>query len=292
MKSFADYIPVNWTEHKTELPTGITLAWTCCGPADGIPLILIHGVTDGRISWSQVAPMLAERGYRVYVPEYRGNGKTDKPDPGPCGYLIQTHTDDILAWMDAVGIRQAHIAGHSLGSLICQRLNITAPERILSTTLQDSAARCTENEVIRWVLQGDGADFLGVCGYAETEQLPESFLTEWTENTNDCEDFRLATLEHVRQIPYPAWNWLMTGLAAYDNRDALPKMTGKVLVLWGDNDTVFPQQDQDELLQGLTGCDVTRNTLCGGSHNFHWDGPEARLWCVDALDAFLRSLTF
>lgn len=290
MKSFAEYIRVDWTEHETALPTGITMAWTCCGPDDGIPLVLIHGVTDGRISWAQVAPMLAGRGYRVYVPEYRGNGKTDKPDPGPCGYTIQMHTDDILAWMDAIGLEKAHVAGHSLGSLICQRLNITAPDRILSTTLQDSAARCTENAVISWVLSGDGEEYLGVRGYDDAEQLPEHFLAGWTENTNDCEDFHLATLEHVRQIPYPAWNWLMTGLAAYDNRGDLPKMTGKVLVLWGDNDTVFPRQDQEELRAGLTECDVVWNTLSGGSHNFHWDGPKERLWFVDAVDAFIRRL--
>ena len=117
MKSYADYIQVPWTEKFVSLPTGIQMCYCVCGPEDGVPLLLIHGVTDGRISWTQVAPMLAKLGYRVYVPEYRGNGKTDKPDPGPGGYSVETHRDDMFAFMDAVGVEKAHVAGHSLGSL-------------------------------------------------------------------------------------------------------------------------------------------------------------------------------
>lgn len=290
MKSFADYIQVDWTEATVALPTGITMAYTYCGPEDGVPLILIHGVTDGRISWSQVAPMFAQRGYRVYVPEYRGNGKTDKPDPGPGGYAVETHAKDILAFMDSQHIEKAHIVGHSLGSLICQLINIWHPERVLSTTLEDSAVRCQPNEVLSWAHDGDGKDYLGVHGYDKEQAMPESFLKDWADTPNDSEDFRLATLEHVRQMSYPVWNWLLTGLNAFDNRANIGKVSGKVLVLWGSEDVIFPQKDQDELKAGLTGCDVTYKTYEGGSHNFHWDSLASRTWFVDTIDAFIKSL--
>ena len=289
MKSFADYIQVPWNEHFVSLATGIRMAYCDCGPADGSPVILIHGVTDGRISWSQVAPMLADLGYRVYVPEYRGNGKTDKPDPGPGGYTVETHRDDMLALMDALGLQKAHIVGHSLGSLIAQLMNIKAPERILSTTLMESTVCCATSEVLQWAHDGDGTAYLGVRGYDAEQKMPESFLRTWTENTNESDDFQQATLEHVRQMPYPVWDWLITGLNAFDNRDGICKVSGRGLVLWGSKDEIFPAADQEALREGLTGCDATYETIEGGSHNVHWDSVRTRTEVVAILDKFMKS---
>lgn len=290
MKCFTEYMKVNWESKKAVLPTGITMAYAECGPADGIPMILIHGVTDARVSWSQVAPMMAERGYHIWVPEYRGNGLTDKPDPGPEGYLAEMHARDIVALMDVLGIEKAHIVGHSLGSIICQIINIWNPGRVLSTTLQDSTVRCMPNEVLEWAEKGDGGEYLGVHGYDEAQAMPDSFLVGWTENGNECADFQAATLEHVRQMPYPVWAWLIEGLNAFDNRKYIHLVSGKVLVMWGSEDAIFPQKDQDELRAGLTGCDVTWKILEGGSHNFHWDGLAAREWFVETLDAYIKAL--
>ncbi len=289
MKSYADYIQVDWEEHFVDLPTGIRMAYTVCGPEGGVPVVLIHGVTDGRISWSQVAPMLAGLGYRVYVPEYRGNGKTDKPEAGPEGYTVETHVKDMLAFLDAVGIPKAHFVGHSLGSLIAQRINIEAPERVLSTTLIESAVKCQPNEVLTWAHDGDGKDYLGVHGYDDVQKMPESFLKEWADNTNDSEDFQRATIEHIRQMPYKVWDYLLTGLNAFDNRADIGKVSGKVQVIWATEDNIFPASDQEELKAGLTGCDVVYKTVEGGSHNVHWDSPATRALVTQYIDEFIKS---
>jgi len=290
MKSYADYIQVPWTEKFISLSTGIQMAYCVCGPEDGVPVLLIHGVTDGRITWTQVAPMLADLGYHVYVPEYRGNGKTDKPNPGPGGYTVETHRDDMFAFMDAVGLKKVHVVGHSLGSLIAQLMNISAPERLLSTTLVESTVCCATSEVLKWAYGGDGKDYLGVNGYTAEQKMPESFLQAWADTSNDSEDFRKATLEHVRQMPYPVWNWLITGLNAFDNRENIGKVSGKVLLIWGTKDDIFPEADQEALKAGLSGCDLTCKTIEGGSHNVHWDSPETRTTFVKMLDEYIKSV--
>lgn len=249
---------------------------------------MIHGVTDGRVSWSQTAPMMADLGYRVYVPEYRGNGKTDKPAPGPGGYTVETHRDDIFALMDLLGIEKAHIVGHSLGSLIAQLMNIKAPERILSTTLIESTVCCATSEVLQWAHDGDGKEYLGVHGYDTEQKMPESFLQGWAENTNESDDFQQATIEHIRQMPYPVWNWLITGLNAFDNREGIHKVSGKVLVIWATEDVIFPAADQEALKAGLTGCEATYKVIEGGSHNVHWDSVKTCTEVVGMLDAFIK----
>lgn len=290
MKSYADYLKTDWTEHFVELSTGIRMAYTTCGMGDGEPIVLIHGVTDGRVSWSQAAPMLADMGFRVYVPEYRGNGKTDKPEAGPEGYTIEMHVKDMVAFFEAEGIEKAHIVGHSLGSIICQRMNIEYPELVKSTTLIASTVKCMPNEVLTWIVEGDGADFRGVLGYDEEQVLPESFLKEWTENTNECDDFQQATYAHACQIPYKAWHHLMNGLNAFDNREDIGKVSGKVLVIWGTDDTVFPIADQEELKAGLTGCDVTYKNVEGGSHNTHWDSVATCRSMMDMIHEFISEI--
>lgn len=290
MKSFSEYMTVDWEEHKVKLPTGIIMAYCTCGPKDGIPIILIHGVTDGRVSWSQMAPELAKKGFKVWVPEYRGNGKTDKPDPGPEGYLVEVHAKDMIAFMDVVGIEKAHLVGHSLGSLISQRLNILVPERVLSTTLIESAVKCMPNEVLSWAENGDGKEYLGIHGYDRENKLPESFVKAWTDNTNEDEDFHKATWEHLVQMPYKAFGYLIHGLNQYDNREDIGKVTGKVLVIWGTNDDVFPAADQEELKKGLSGCNAKYVVIEGGSHNIHWDSAETRKRIEDEIIEFIKEV--
>lgn len=290
MKCFADYLTTNWEEHFVDLSTGIRMAYTVCGPEDGKKIVLIHGVTDGRVSWSQAAPMLADKGYRVYVPEYRGNGKTDKPEAGPEGYTIEMHEKDMVAFFEAAGIDKAHIVGHSLGSIICQRMNIENPELVKSTTLIASTVKCMPNEILTWIVEGDGEGFGGVFAYDEEQALPESFLKEWTENTNECDDFQQATYAHAYQIPYKCWHHLMNGLNAFDNREDIGKVSGKVLVIWGTEDVVFPISDQEELRAGLTGCDVTYKNVEGGSHNTHWDSVATCTSMMNMLDEFISEI--
>jgi len=76
-----------------DLDTGIRMAYVDLGDASNPTVVFLHGATDTYLSWSQIAPRVANSGYRVIVPELRGHGKTDKPEEGP--YTLQTHAKDI-----------------------------------------------------------------------------------------------------------------------------------------------------------------------------------------------------
>ncbi len=152
----------------------------------------LHGATDSRVSWSQVAPLLAEKGYHCYVPEYRGHGLSDKPE-SENGYTVDLHTQDVITLMDAVGLQRAHIVGHSLGSLITQQLNVHIPERVLSSTLiATSAVVHDDNEVLAWILTGDGTvdGYQGLINIPDDTEMPESFIQEWARCTNDDPGFQ------------------------------------------------------------------------------------------------------
>src|SRR5690349_5019827 len=83
------------------------------GPANGPPVILLHGWPYDIYSYVDVAPILAARGYRVLIPYLRGYGSTqflsaDTVRNGQQAALAQ----DIVAFMDALNIDRAVLAGY------------------------------------------------------------------------------------------------------------------------------------------------------------------------------------
>ena len=270
-KKYYEYVKVPWTEHSVRLSTGISMHYCICGPGDGIPVLLLHGVTDGRVSWAQVAPKLAEKGYICYIPEYRGNGMTDKPDMGKEGYTARLLAEDMMDFVKQINSSIRFVVGHSFGSLIAQELCLEYPEQWDCLVLIDTAACCIENPALRKVLYG-GDGFAGVENLKD--EVPETFVGEWTDTSNEVEGFRTATYLHARQLPLTAWKNLMNGLCSYDERERLFQIHKPVLILWGTDDTIFTKRDQKEVLKGLSQADVTFREIQGASHNGFWDSLE------------------
>ena len=289
-KRFSDYQKVDWTEKAAHLSTGIHLAYTVTGDEKGTPVILIHGLTDGRVSWSQVAPALAKKGYRVYVPELRGNGKTDKPIE-ESAYAVKELTNDIAAFIDKLELKKPHIVGHSLGAFVAQELSILHADKMASITLIGSGAAVDEtNATIDWLVNGTGdKSFDGVFAYDSTQKLPESFIEKWGENTNSDEEFQAANLEHLKQVPYYAWKFLVKNLLKIDNSNRLSSITSDVQIIWGTKDAIFDKKSQEALQDGLSKAKkVVFREVKDADHNTHWGSKATVETVTDYIDNFIK----
>lgn len=287
-KEWWEMVDVDWTEASVALDTGINMTYMVSGPEDGVPIILIHGATDSRLSWAQIVPALADT-YRVYVPELRGHGKTDKPDGVDGKYTVAEHTADIIAFMDAVGIEKANIAGHSLGSMIAQNLAIDAADKVTTITLIASGASSVGNETLQWVYDGDGAEYLGVHGYDDVGALPESFLREWTACTNEDQNFTEAIYLHAAALPYEVWAYIFGGAMEFDNTARLAEITCPVQIIWGTADVIFSAEDEQALRDGLTAAaEVKFEEIEGASHNTHWDSQAIATQVAGLIADFAR----
>src|ERR1700676_3321632 len=103
-------------EHLTVSANGAALHVARTG--QGRPLLLLHGWPEFWLTWEPVMARLADR-FTLYAPDLRGFGDSDKPD-GPFG--PDQHAADMLALMDALGLRQAGIIGHDVGGALMQPL--------------------------------------------------------------------------------------------------------------------------------------------------------------------------
>nr|WP_199818922.1 alpha/beta hydrolase [Streptomyces sp. NRRL B-1347] len=95
----------------------LDIAYHDVGPARGTPVILLHGWPFSPVgSYAEVAPALARRGYRCYVPYLRGHGQTRFLHQGTFRSGQQAALGaDLIAFMDALRIPRALFAGYDWG---------------------------------------------------------------------------------------------------------------------------------------------------------------------------------
>lgn len=100
----------------------------------GDPVIFIHGFPETSHSWRfQMAAL--SRQFACFAPDTRGFGQTDKP-----GIRVSRHllAQDIVNFMDALGIGRAAVVGHDWGGIIAFKLAIDWPDRVSRLALLDT----------------------------------------------------------------------------------------------------------------------------------------------------------
>jgi pimeloyl-ACP methyl ester carboxylesterase len=131
------------------------------GPVDGPPVLLMHGFPYDIHAYAEVAPLLAARGCRVYVPCLRGYGATRfLSDATPRSGEQAALGADLLALMDALAVPRAVLAGYDWGGRAACVVAALWPERcaglvsLNSYNIQNIAAAMVpdtpENERSLW----------------------------------------------------------------------------------------------------------------------------------------------
>jgi len=136
------------------LPTnGASIYYEVSG--EGPPVLLLQGIGVIGEGWRPQVKGLADR-YRVIIIDNRGIGQSSE-DPGPVPTLtIETMAADALAVLDALGIAQAHVVGHSMGGVIAQQVALQARQRVRSLALLCTFGRAKDAMQLRpaTILQG------------------------------------------------------------------------------------------------------------------------------------------
>ena len=97
-------------------------------------ILLINGLGSQMTRWpADFCGKLSARGFRVIRMDNRDTGLSTWFKSGE-RYVLKDMAADAMAVLDAVGVKQAHIAGVSMGGMIVQRIAIDYPERVLSLT--------------------------------------------------------------------------------------------------------------------------------------------------------------
>ena len=108
---------------------GQTFDALVAGPADGEPVVLLHGFPQTSRAWRHQLDALAAAGYRAVAPDQRGYSPGARPEP-ISEYAIDHLVGDVLGIADALGIASFHLVGHDWGGAVAWQVAGRHPDRV------------------------------------------------------------------------------------------------------------------------------------------------------------------
>src|SRR5690348_1841409 len=123
------------TARSVQTPV-LNIAYEESGPAQGFPIILLHGFPDDVRAFDDVAPPLAKAGYRVLVPYLRGYGPTRFRDAAAPRMAEQAAIgQDVIDFADALHLPRFAVAGYDWGGRAASIAAALHPDRVRAAVL-------------------------------------------------------------------------------------------------------------------------------------------------------------
>ena len=228
----------------------------------GVPLLLIHGFGGDAAGWGFIQGAIAGD-QDVIAVDLPGHGNSEKTvRDGSIG----AQADAVIAFLDALGIDKAHLAGHSMGGGIAIDIALKAPDRIASLTL------------LAPVGLGDGINVEYLKGFVAARKrrdleavLRVLFANEALVTPALAEEIiRYKRLDGAQPALETLLAALLNGQAQRAQyRDKLGAITVPGAVIWGAQDRIIPP----EHASGLP-ASVRVETLAGSGHMPHVEAAD------------------
>jgi non-heme chloroperoxidase len=238
----------------------------------GRSVVLIHGYPLSGRAWDKQVPALLEAGYRVITYDRRGFGKSSQP---AAGYDYDTFTADLHALLEHLDLREAALAGHSMGTGEVTRYlgrygSARVAQGVLVSPIPPYLLQTHDNPD---GVPGSLFDGFAAAAVADTPAWMKGFLDTF---------YNIDTLRGTLvsdQAWQASWNLAVTASATAavaciatwttDFRDDLPAIDVPVLVIQGDADQVLPIGKTGQRLPGLLK-DAHLTVIEGGPHAIPW----------------------
>lgn len=220
------------TSRSLETARGASVHVREAGPADGQPVVFLHGVA-GPLEQATFLERLAER-YRVYAPELPGYGESTGEEQFEEMLDFTLHGWDVITALGLSGRRPALI-GHSLGGMIAAEMAAIQPEGLSKLVLVDALGLwmddCPIPDLFAF-LPFEFADYL----FSDPSQ-GEAVLSGGTDMSDPAamQDFVVANsrrLGTASKMLFPVPNRRLS--------KRLYRLSTETLVVWGEDDRLVP----------------------------------------------------
>jgi pimeloyl-ACP methyl ester carboxylesterase len=217
-----------------DTPTGVTLAGERTG--NGVPLILLHGLTATRRYVVMGSRYLARAGVEMVAYDARGHGESS-PAPAPEAYEYADMVRDLDVVVASVGTPVV-LAGNSMGAATAAAYALEFPERVsalVQITPGFGGAGRADEELGNWLALADGMERAGVDGFMEAYEPPSEprfreAALKFTRQRLERHEHPEAVADALRVVP---------GSVAFDGLEALEALEMPALVV-GSRDESDP----------------------------------------------------
>jgi pimeloyl-ACP methyl ester carboxylesterase len=243
----------------------------------GRPVILIHGFGGSMWQWEHQQTSLSSQ-YRLITPDLIGSGLSAKPD---IDYLPEQSLEYFVGFMDALHIGEAVLVGNSMGAGLAIGMALTHPERVSKLILVDglpahvrerltsaSIKRALDSSAPSWLVSLGNRLFGGMMIESVLKEIVHdpTLLTSAVierSNRNRQRPGLIRPLMTVRDT-LPLWE------AGFAKR--IGDITHATLIVWGEEDRVFPVAVGEDLQRTIKGSLLVRIPRAG--HIPQWERPD------------------
>ncbi len=178
------------------LPSGVRLEYAEQGSPAGLPVVMLHGITDSWRSFETVMQHLPAS-LNVFSLSQRGHGESDRPQ----SYRTSEFAADAAAFIETLGLRRALVVGHSMGTVNAMRLAIDRPDLLHGLVLAGAFAGFRGNAAL--------AEFHRDAIVPLRDPIDRAFIEEWQRSTLarpiDPAYFDTIVRETMK-VPAPVWH--------------------------------------------------------------------------------------
>ncbi len=259
---------------------------------DGTGIVLLHGWPGLWFDYRHVLPRAAQIG-RCIAPDFYGFGDSDKPSGDPLDAASErSFATDILELLDSVGIDEAVVVGHDIGSAVGPVVARLAPERVRGLVLLNPTHPHIGDK--RYTPQAQRESW-----YQSFHLLPlaerlidghrrcvELYLAHFYDHWAGLEHISPEDLEFVieayaRKGAFASSIWWYRARAAHRSRQEVPPpIEIPTIALWGDRDPMRPL-DQREGFERTFPNSESR-VLAGVGHFVAAEAPDAVIGAIAA----------
>ena len=238
---FKGYIPLrlllDGAESRSVTVENMNVHYDVLGPVVGAPVVLVHGLGGRAEEWLDLSHFLVKAGYRVYLPDLPGYGRSEKP--AGFSYSVLDESTVVVGFLDAVGLKQVDLGGISMGGWIVQLVVANHPERVRRLMLFDSAGI---NEQPSWDTRLFTPETPGEVAQLNALLYP---------NPTTVPGF--VARDIVRLTSRNGWvirRAVASMLTGHDSTDnLLPTLKMPVLIVWGAEDRIMPLHQGERIHQ-------------------------------------------
>ncbi|EIW64718.1 alpha/beta-hydrolase [Trametes versicolor FP-101664 SS1] len=235
-----------------QLPYGRVRYWLL-GPEDGTKVVLIHGISTPGVTWKEIAPYLAEHGFRVLVYDLYGKGYSEAPKTAFDATLFVVQLALLLQYIrwDA-----AHIVGFSMGGGVAASFAASVPHLVAGKVVFIAAAG-----LLTRLSAPNPSARVPIPEHLELRDLQSSALPGYKRSLQSCVD-----VGPIRGLE-----------AAYD---AVSKVAAgpaqeplQVLVIHGTDDAIVPYEEANKIKGRVPQAEIV--PIEGATHSLvlqegHW----------------------
>jgi pimeloyl-ACP methyl ester carboxylesterase len=263
-------LPSSLGHHEIDTDDGARLHVVERG--DGPALVLLHGIMLSSDIWVHQLNELADR-HRVVAVDLRGHGRSTAGDRT---ITVETMADDVCRVLDALGLRQCLLVGHSMGGMVAlQVAHDLAPERrrelLSGVAVVSSAAgpfftvpgsaRVAKVGLPAWSQVLLAAERLGVWA------MPAEDLRWWLTRLSFGPEPNPAQVRFAEQLHHSVsastLAQLLPGLATFDLSREVADIDVPVLVVVGSKDRLTPPRHARRLASALPRAELVELPRCG-----------------------------